>query len=488
MERNSPIIDKILIFTLFVFTASSMFSISISQITAGLGGGLWLLRTYLADTWKEQRWPLVIPFILFVLACFIAVANAYDASYSYKSLKKLLEVLIFFWVLNCVRDTNLRNSLILVLIASATIVSLFGFFQAMRESGLVLNPLGVRPQGTQNNYMTFSGLLMMVNIIALAYAIFFQSTQKWVLASIGIIFYCLLLTLTRQAWLGLFVGLVFLVFLWKKKFLLFLPLLLVIIFLISPISTKYRITETLRPIISTMLFKKNNSYYQSLPVDECSERKLGIHCSVDLIWTERANNRLELVPKGVMRDNTRHRVKNYALRKRIKEITLEVYEAGIHKHERDRTLASRINLWQFGWKVFKDYPLTGCGFSCVDLIHNQYIDPFPQYFGSVRHLRGMHNNFIQITVDTGILGLSTWLGIWACFFWLLYRKATNLKPDSSERSVIFGSAAAVIAFHTGGLFETNFYDSEIAMLLYFIMALPFAGTQNIPKSTIKKIV
>ena len=49
----------------------------------------------------------------------------------------------------------------------------------------------------------------------------------------------------------------------------------------------------------------------------------------DFIWTEKANKRLELVPKGFMRDNTQNRVMAYALDKNIKEITLEVCEAGI---------------------------------------------------------------------------------------------------------------------------------------------------------------
>jgi nucleotide-binding universal stress UspA family protein len=49
----------------------------------------------------------------------------------------------------------------------------------------------------------------------------------------------------------------------------------------------------------------------------------------DFIWTEKANNRLELVPKGFMRDNTQARVMAYALSKDVKEITLEVCEAGI---------------------------------------------------------------------------------------------------------------------------------------------------------------
>ena len=88
MKRNFPIIDNTLTVTLFMFVAFSMFSISMTQISAGVGGFLWLLRTHLTNTWKEQRWPLGIPFLLYVLACLIAVANAYDVNHSYESLKK----------------------------------------------------------------------------------------------------------------------------------------------------------------------------------------------------------------------------------------------------------------------------------------------------------------------------------------------------------------------------------------------------------------
>ena len=122
-----------------------------------------------------------------------------------------------------------------------------------------------------------------------------------------------------------------------------------------------------------------------------------------------------------------------------------------------------------GWEIFKDNPLTGCGFRCVDLVHSQYPDPT----GYVKRIRGMHNNFIQIAVDTGALGLSAWLGIWACFFVSLHRFSKNLSKNSPEKWVIFGSAAVGISFLFGGFFESSVYDSEVVMLLYFIMALPF---------------
>jgi O-antigen ligase len=88
----------------------------------------------------------------------------------------------------------------------------------------------------------------------------------------------------------------------------------------------------------------------------------------------------------------------------------------------------------------------------------------------------MHNNFVQLVVDTGVLGLPTWLGIWICFFRKMYKRVKNLTRDQSSKWIIAGSSAAVIAFLAGGCFESNLYDSEVSMLLYFVMALPFADS------------
>ena len=294
MKQSFPIIDKILIFTLFLFTASSMFSISISQVSAGVGGFFWLLRTHLTDTWKEQRWPLGIPFVLFVLACLIAVVNAYDVNYSYSSLKKLLEFLIFFWVLNCVRDNNLRNSLSLILITSATLAGLFGLYQYWQvfdfnQKFSIFITTENRPEGTLSTYMTFAGLLMLAGVIALAKILFQKPTHKWLLGSIGIITLSLLLNLSRQAWFGFLIALIFLVFFWRKKILLLIPIMLLVIYVASPLSVQQRVKSTLSG--------------------------------------------------------------------------------------EDRTFTMRTALWKGGWEIFKDYPLTGCGFRCVDLVNSQYPDP-----------------------------------------------------------------------------------------------------------------
>ncbi len=428
MQRLIPFLDKLVTVALFVFVAFSMFSISVTQIACGVGGIAWAWRTHLTGSWRDQRWPLWIPFGLFTLACLIAVANGYDFRYSYKPLKKLLEILIFFWVVNCVRENRLRDSLFLFLVVFSTFAGLYGLYQGWRDGVSLLS----RVEGTMSVYMTFAGILMMVELAFLGRMMFKRSPEAWLWAQFLIISCCLLLTLTRQAWFGLLLGLAFLIFLKSKKYFLVLTVCVftVVILVMGPMNKQAQ----------NLLAHKGMSF------------------------VEQMKHRIYYTISG-----------------------------------KDPTFLMRKALWQGGWEIFKDYPVTGCGFQCVDrlLLHKKYPDPT----GHIRQFRGMHNNFVQLAVDTGILGLSAWLGIWFCFFRSLRKRALALEDDpaqadsakaypfgggfsqgeSSDQWVLFGSAAAVIGFLGGGFFESNFYDSEVAMVLYFIMALPFAGSQNPPQ-------
>ena len=405
-EKLLPVLDKIAIVSLFVFAAFCMFSISITQIAAGLGGLAWLLRTHITKTWQEQRWPLGLPFILFVLANLVAVINAYSTIDSYPELKKLLEFLIFFWVVNYVRENRLRDSLSTILILTATLAGLHGFHQGWRDGLNIDN----RVAGTMSVYMTFAGLLMIVGMMGLGRILFRRPRENWLWFALIVISVCLLFTFTRQAWFGFLAGLIFLMFAWQRKATLIIAGLTLVSLLVYGSQMQSKVMQATK--------------YKDLSSQTPSFVK----------------------------------VMKYRINRMISG--------------KDETLAMRIALWRGGWEIIKDHPLTGCGFHCVDLIGQQYPDPS----GYVNRIRGMHNNYVQLAVDTGFLGLSSWIGIWVCFFALLYKRARTLEGDSSSW-IIYGSTAAGIAFLAGGFFESNIYDSEVAMVLYFIMALPFAGSK-----------
>ena len=377
----TPALDKVLTISLILFVVFSMFSISITQIVFAVGTIAWLTKVSLTQSWDRVRLPLGLPFLFFIAACILAVVTAVDPGNSYKSLKKLLQILIFFWAVNSIKDHRERDLLILLLAVSGCAAALVGIYQGL------LTPVttATRVEGTMSIYMTFAGILMLVGLVALGRFMFRKPRENWLGVAVFLIVVCLLLTLTRQAWLGFLTGFIFLVFVWKKRLLFGILVLLVMALLFSPAGVKER-----------------------------------IHSMVDLT---------------------------------------------------DWTLQSRLALWQGGWQVFKDYPLTGCGFKCMDLVHPNYPDPT----GYIKKYRGMHNNLVQIVVDTGLVGLTTWMSIWGCYFLALFRRTRDRANDSPSRWVLHGSAAAVLGFLAGGFFEVNFYDSEVAMLLYFIMALPFVA-------------
>jgi len=330
---------------------------------------------------------LKVPFLLFVLACLVSVIGAVDFSESYKSLKRLLEILIFFWAINCIDSEDLRERLTLLLIASATL-STFTAFYAVLENGYSHS---ARAEGTMSVYMTYAGLLMLALLVAFGKFVYAPKENKWICAAIVVMAVCLLLTFTRQAWLGVVAGIFFLIWFRKKALIWVMPVILGIIFLNSPGQIKHRITS---------LVNLNDS-----------------------------------------------------------------------------NLKTRIALWQGGWLVFKDRPLTGCGFKCIDAVNQDYPDPT----GYIEKLRGLHNNFIQLAVDTGLFGLVSWISIWVVYFMTLYQRLISMKGNTVYRRNAMGSAAAVVGFLVAGFFETNFYDAEVSMLLYFILALPFTATRSLSK-------
>jgi O-antigen ligase len=245
------------------------------------------------------------------LACFVAVVGAVDFSGSYKSLKRLLEILIFFWAVNCIECEEQREKLSLLLIISTTLSTLTGFYTAW-ENGITIS---ARAEGTMSVYMTYAGLMMLAFLVASGKLIFAPKENKWLGPSIIMMAACLLLTFTRQAWLGVLAGLFFLIWFRKRSLLWFMPVILGIILLISPTDIRKRLDSL---------------------------------------------------------------------------VNLD-----------DKNLKIRLALWEGGWLVFKDHPLTGCGFKCIDAVNQDYPDPK----GYIKKLRGLHNNFIQLAVDTGLFGV-----------------------------------------------------------------------------------
>ena len=395
MNRSIPVLDKIIQLSLLTFATSSLFSISIAQISFGIGSLSWLLKTQLTRTWSEMRGTWVgIAILAFCLAYIISLTTAVNLESSIHYMKKLIQVIIFFWVANAVQDEKQRNILVSVIIFAAVASALHGIFSENLDPLYIEQSLR-RTIGTMSVPSTFGGLLMLTGLVALGRFLFHEPKNFWLLGGVGVISVGLIPVLARQAWLGFLVGSIFLIFLWRKKFLWAIPLVLVLVFMLSPKPYKNR--------MESMLDIKN-----------------------------------------------------------------------------DRSLQIRQFVWEGGWEIFKDYPITGCGYKCVDKIHSRYPDPT----GFVRLNRGMHSNLIQLLIDTGIVGFVAWLSIWGAYFTEIFKRCQVLTRDKtlgSSKGLLLGCSAAILGFLVGGFFESNFYDSEVIMLVYFLMGISLAKVKNVPE-------
>ena len=387
------VLDKVIQFSLFIFIAFSMFSISITQISFALGALAWLIKTHLTRSWKKQKGTWVgVAILCFCLACVLSITASVDVQSSLGLLKKIIQFVIFFWVANTAQDEKQRGLLVKLLIIAGIVASLHGLYPQIEAR--TFSPIWApRAQGALSAPSTYSAVLMLASFLALGRFLYCKPKEYWVLASYVLINIAILYSQTRQAWLGAFVGIIYLLFFWNKKYILLVPLVCAVLLLYAPANIKNRMLSV--------------------------------------------------------------------------------------THLQDTALQERVSTWRGGWEIFKDHPITGCGFKCVDSIHSQYPDPS----GKIARYRGLHNNFIQLLVDTGIVGMSLWISIWVAYFIEIFKRYQNSEDKPQNKSILMGSSAAVLAFVVSGFFETSIYDSEVSMLLYFLMGLSLAQVKQSPEIT-----
>jgi O-antigen ligase len=87
----------------------------------------------------------------------------------------------------------------------------------------------------------------------------------------------------------------------------------------------------------------------------------------------------------------------------------------------------------------------------------------------------MHSNFLQIALERGIPALLLWLAflfIYARTLWRRIREGTNV--PWMERGILLGALGGLVGFFVSGVVHYNWGDSEVVMVLYFVMGLTLA--------------
>jgi putative inorganic carbon (HCO3(-)) transporter len=129
----------------------------------------------------------------------------------------------------------------------------------------------------------------------------------------------------------------------------------------------------------------------------------------------------------------------------------------------------RIRMVEAGIEIIKDYPLLGVGPANIKEVYPLYRKPDAPRF-RIPHL---HNNFIQLWAERGVLGLAAYLLLVGLFL----RECARAWNGPESRFAEIG-VAVTVGLAAAGMFEFNFGDTEVFWIMLDIYALVIAFTER----------
>ncbi len=138
---------------------------------------------------------------------------------------------------------------------------------------------------------------------------------------------------------------------------------------------------------------------------------------------------------------------------------------------KDSSTSYRVYIWMGTLLMLKDFWLSGVGPGT-----EAFTQVYPFYSYSSIVAPHSHNLFLQIMVESGILGITVFATLLIAFIRRL-ASAHQIQGKFGELSVaIVGIGAAVIGFLVQGLFDNCFYNYRVFMIFWSVLALGTAAS------------
>jgi O-antigen ligase len=151
---------------------------------------------------------------------------------------------------------------------------------------------------------------------------------------------------------------------------------------------------------------------------------------------------------------------------RIKEVSIS----------KDKPESTRIRLWLTSVNMIKDKPIWGIGLGNFSRLFDRY--KVEGFYDTTCH---PHNDFLNVAVNSGILGLLAYLWIWVAFFRSTLRSARRGEKRTFVRAAQIAGMAAITGFLVASLFQCYYTDAEVNMLLMFVLGSTMILNRTVPK-------
>lgn len=204
----------------------------------------WFWQLSKEHRWKEafSGWETFL-FGLFVLLLVLSALFSLHPAPSLYALKGVFTFLLFPLFVSAMEKKEDVFCVAGALGFAAFVLALIGVWQFLHGS----DTLHHRIEATLSHYMTFSGILLLVCLLALGYALEGKKWRWGALALAALLACTLLLTFTRNAYVGFFVALIVYLALRRRKWLVAVPALAVVVYLLSSAPIERRLLSTFNP-------------------------------------------------------------------------------------------------------------------------------------------------------------------------------------------------------------------------------------------------
>ncbi len=141
-------------------------------------------------------------------------------------------------------------------------------------------------------------------------------------------------------------------------------------------------------------------------------------------------------------------------------------------------LHKRVNGWRGGLRIVAENPLFGLG------VGKSNFGRTVRKFRDLKYRKDhAHNTYVQIAVETGLIGLAAFLWLFGSLFYHGFKHYLSLPRQDEEAILIFGILCGIAGLFVHGL-VTYFYKNEAFYTLWVMTALIFAlieGRETKPK-------
>lgn len=141
---------------------------------------------------------------------------------------------------------------------------------------------------------------------------------------------------------------------------------------------------------------------------------------------------------------------------------------------KDPATMHRFVMWRTGIDIIKEHPLLGTGMGTFEKIHPKYQSKYlrTEKYGRFEGLsRFIHNDYLEITANTGILGLGTFLWLIVTLYWTGLKRLKQISESKYSPNLLIIILSSLTAVLIHSFFHYSFYLPATSMLFWLWLGL-----------------